>query len=112
MAKESMKRWSQTVLPPEPLEIGARIKVHDLANAPITPGRTHKASVWAFVSKPSLLTSAAYTLWSMLAQTSPMSEKQRTDELSSKKDRTGGSATHHGPQCGSARSSSAEGWSS
>ena len=27
MANESMKRWSQTVLPPEPLEIGARIKV-------------------------------------------------------------------------------------
>ena len=27
MAKESMKRWSQTVLPPEPLEMGARIRV-------------------------------------------------------------------------------------
>ena len=28
IANESIKRWSQTVLPPEPLEIGARVKVH------------------------------------------------------------------------------------
>ncbi len=64
--------------------------------------------VRAVVENPWAVTSGAYTLWSMLAQTSPMADRVLDEQAISRRKRDG---AYREPQSDPSSSSSEAGWS-